>query len=97
MRVRIKSKETLKSNYITYLYSDRITSNFFNWAFVSKMYKYCNKTFNLKKETFFSGKDLAYRIVEDQRIEDEDWKWQEWMFDIIKEVDKKGNFLLEFE
>jgi len=59
-------------------------------TFGTAMNEHCNEVFTV------SEKDKLRDSRGYFRYSIEGWAWDDWMFDIIEEVDKKGNFLLEF-
>lgn len=94
MKVKIKSKKEI--NKLKGSFSSPTRDDV---PFVSEMYDYCNKKFHLKllKESFWLVKTYkTYKIIENERFLRENFFWSHWMFDIIEEIDKKGNYLLDF-
>jgi len=65
---------------------------------VSDMYEYCGKILNFtgKMDISLGGGKMYLCEVKNSLGGMLHWWWNDWHFDIIEEVDKKGNFLLEF-
>ena len=90
MRVRIKSAKEIKRFYGDYqLIEDRFGSNV---PFVKPMFEYCNKIFYIEKRKIVGWTGAVYKSLD----KNNSWVWANYMFDIVPEMDKKKNYLLEF-
>ena len=92
MKVRIKSKEEIKRISLSDPYdTDCYHIDVRGVYFIPEMFEYCEKTFDLKFYKTYCNKKI-YKIVS----ESNSFSWEGWMFDVLPEVDKNNNYLLEF-